>query len=88
MYLICRLHLAMKYTLSAWRYHWVEPHLGTHVAANSNLPDYDILHSMQQIGVKRGLLCPERVLFCSPAVKRMIDEEKLSGFEFEIARIE
>lgn len=59
-----------------------------HVASNAYLSDNDILQSRQNIGVKRGLLCPERLLFCSPAVKQMIEEEKLTGFEFEIARID
>lgn len=50
--------------------------------------DYDLLVSKQKIGVKRGLLRPEPIYFCSPAFREMIKEEKLSGFEFEIANIE
>jgi len=48
----------------------------------------DFFASNQKIGVKRGLLRPEPIYFCSPAFRQMIEEEKLSGFEFEIANIE
>ena len=49
---------------------------------------FDFFVSKQKIGVKRGLLSPEPVYICSPALKKMVKEEKLSGFEFEIAHID
>jgi hypothetical protein len=48
----------------------------------------DFLVSKQKIGVKRGLLRPEPIYFCSPAFRQMVEEEKLSGFEFDITNIE
>lgn len=59
-----------------------------YVLQNPSLPEFDFLASKQKIGVKRGLLRPEPIYFCSPAFREMIEEEKLSGFDFEIANIE
>lgn len=50
--------------------------------------EFDFLASRQKIGVKRGLLRPEPIYFCSPAFRQMVEVEKLSGFEFEVAKIE
>jgi len=47
----------------------------------------DFIASKQKIGVKRGLLRPMPINFCSQDFRRMVVEEKLSGFNFEIARI-
>jgi hypothetical protein len=47
----------------------------------------DFFASRQNIGVKRGLLRPGPVYLCSPAFKKVIDEEKLKGFDFEIAYV-
>ena len=56
---------------------------------NSHLiNDFDFFASKQKIGVKRGYLRPEPIYFCSPAFKKMVEEENLNGFEFEIANIE
>lgn len=52
------------------------------------ITENDFLVSKQKIGVKRGLLRPEPVYFCSQAFRKMIEEEKLIGFEFEITNIE
>ena len=52
------------------------------------LSENDFFKSKQKIGVKRGLLQPEPIYFCTQAFKKMVDEEKLSGFEFEVAHIE
>lgn len=49
---------------------------------------YDLFASQQKIGVKRGLLRPESIYLCSQAFRNMIEEEKLTGFEFEVAHIE
>lgn len=47
----------------------------------------DFFASKQKIGVKRGLLRPEPIYICSQTFRRVIVEEKLKGFEFEVARI-
>lgn len=52
------------------------------------IKEFDFFASRQKIGVKRGLLRPEPIYFCSPAFRKMIEEEKLSGFEFEITNID
>jgi len=58
------------------------------VLNSSSIGEYDFFASKQKIGVKRGLLRPEPIYFCSPAFRQMVEEEKLSGFEFEITNIE
>jgi hypothetical protein len=58
-------------------------------ALNSqSIGKYDFFESKQKIGVKRGLLRPEPLYLCSPAFRKMVEEEKLKGFDFEIAHIE
>lgn len=52
------------------------------------IKEFDFFASKQKIGVKCGLLRPEPVYFCSQTFRKMIEEEKLTGFEFEIANIE
>jgi hypothetical protein len=52
------------------------------------IKEFDFFASRQKIGVKRGLLRPEPIYFCSPSFRQMVEDEKLSGFEFEIANIE
>ncbi len=59
-----------------------------YVINSQSIGEYDFLVSKQKIGVKRGLLRPEPIYFCSQAFRKMIKEEKLSGFEFEITNIE
>lgn len=54
----------------------------------SSINTYDLFVSKQKLGVKRGLLRPEPIYFCSPAFRKMVEEEKLSGLEFEIAHIQ
>lgn len=49
---------------------------------------FDFFVSRQKTGVRRGLLQPEPIYFCSSAFRRMVEEENLTGFEFEIAHIE
>lgn len=53
-----------------------------------SINEYDFFVSKQKVGVKQGLLRPEPIYFCSPAFRKMVEEEKLSGFEFEIAHID
>jgi hypothetical protein len=59
-----------------------------YVLKSPSISESDFLVSKQKIGVKRGLLRPEPIYFCSQAFRKMVEDEKLSGFEFEIANIE
>jgi ribosomal protein S14 len=47
-----------------------------------------MISSKQMIGVKRGLLRLEPLYLCSREFRKIALEEKLKGFEFEIAHIE
>ena len=59
-----------------------------YVLNSPSISENDFLVSKQKVGVKRGLLRPEPLYFCSQAFREMIEEEKLIGFEFEITNIE
>lgn len=59
-----------------------------YVLNSPSITENDFIASKQKIGVKRGLLRPEPLYLCSPAFRKMVEEEKLSGFEFEIAHIQ
>lgn len=59
-----------------------------YVLNSPSIYESDFLVSRQKIGVKRGLLRPEPIYFCSQAFRKMVEDEKLSGFEFEITNIE
>lgn len=59
-----------------------------YVLNSQSIGEYDFFASKQKIGVKRGLLRPEPIYFCSQSFRQMIEEEKLSGFESEITNIE
>ena len=58
------------------------------LSALVSVDQYDIFKSKQKIGVKRGLLRPESLLFCAQSVRKMMEEEKLTGLKFEVAHIE
>jgi len=49
--------------------------------------DADIVCSRQFIGVRRGLLRPERIILVSPKVRQLIESEKLKGVEIEVAHV-
>jgi hypothetical protein len=55
---------------------------------NQSINENDFFESNQKIGVKRGLLYPASILFCSQKLRRIILEEGLTGFDFEVAHIE
>ena len=59
-----------------------------HIIRSSIPVNCDFFVSKQRIGVRRGLLRPEPLYFCSPAVRKMVIDEKLRGFKFEVARVE
>lgn len=50
--------------------------------------NFDFFATEQKIGVRRGLLRPEPLYLCSQEFRKMVLNEKLKGFEFEIAHIE
>jgi hypothetical protein len=58
-----------------------------YVFAIPSIKDYDFFVSKQKVGAKQGLLRAEPLYFCSQAFRRMVEEEKLSGFGFEVARL-
>jgi hypothetical protein len=43
---------------------------------------------VERKGSKRGLLRPESRYLCSSAFRKMVEDEKLKGFVFEVAHIE
>ena len=49
--------------------------------------DADFVSSRQFIGTRRELLRPERVIFVSPKVWKLMESEKLKGCELEIAQL-
>ncbi len=59
-----------------------------YVFNSKSIGRYDFFASRQKIGVKRGLLRPEPLYFCSQNFRKMVEEENLTGFEFEIAHID
>lgn len=59
-----------------------------HVLKSEHVNGFDFFVTKQCIGVKRGLLRPEPLTLCSLLFKKMIDNEKLKGFEFEICHID
>ena len=59
-----------------------------HVIDALEVHEYDFMASKQKIGMRQGVYRPEPIYLVSPRFKRMIDEEQLSGFKFEVAHID
>ena len=59
-----------------------------YIDSSAELEDFDIFASKQYYGVKLNLLRPEPLYFCSPALREMVLTEKLTGFDFQIARLD
>lgn len=59
-----------------------------HIHYNSSISNIDFFASDVYIGVERGLLYPQQLHLCSPALKSMVEKEKLTGFNFEVAHVE
>ena len=59
-----------------------------YIANSSSIGDLDFYASKQKIGVKRGLLRPGSLYLCSQEFRKMVLEENLKGFDFEIAHTE
>lgn len=51
------------------------------------ISNYDFFKSIQLIGVKRGVIRPEPIYLCSQEFRKMVLEEKLTGFSFEVTHI-
>ena len=56
-----------------------------YVLDNEAIKRCDFFVSRQKLGVKRGMLVPTPIYFCSQAFRKMVEEEKLTGFGFERA---
>ena len=67
--------------------------LGLNILSEAYVKDCPPLHtsdffiSEQTVGLKTGYLRPEHLLFCSPGLYRVIKENHLKGFNFEVAHI-
>ncbi len=59
-----------------------------YILNNPSILKFDFFVTKQKIGAKMGLLRPEPIYLCSQNFRNMVLEEKLTGFEFEIANIE
>jgi ribosomal protein S14 len=59
-----------------------------HLANDTSINKFDFFKTKQKTGVKRGLLRPQPFYICSRAFREMVLVNKLSGFDFEIARVE
>ena len=59
-----------------------------HVADSPLIKRDDYFHSDQQVGVRRGVLRPEPLYFCSSAFREMVIDERLRGFDYEVAHVE
>lgn len=58
-----------------------------YVVNDKSIGEYDFFASKQRLGVRRGVLRPEPIYLCSQSFRKMVLEEKLSGFGFEVANI-
>jgi hypothetical protein len=47
----------------------------------------DVISSKRYVGVRRGLLRPQRLILVSPRVRRLIETEKLKGCAIEVAHL-
>jgi len=53
----------------------------------STLPKVDIMATRQFVGVRRGLLRPERPILISPRLWRLLDQAKVKGIKIEVAHV-
>ncbi|MBI5326541.1 MAG: hypothetical protein HZB41_14920 [Ignavibacteriae bacterium] len=59
-----------------------------YVLNEPSITQSDIFISNQTVGVKQGYLRPEPLYLCSPRFRKLIEENKLTGFKFDVAHIE
>lgn len=55
--------------------------------SSGSFGEFDIVASRQFLGMRRGVLRPERELLISPRLWRLIDSEKLKGCKVEVAHV-
>jgi hypothetical protein len=55
------------------------------VRTSTSIRSSDFALSRQYLGCRRGLLRPWRVLLVSPRVYRLVESQRLTGWEFEVA---
>lgn len=58
-----------------------------YIINNDSLKNNDLYMSKQKFGIKRGVLIPNSIYVCSAAFRKMVIEEKLTGFGFEVAHV-
>jgi hypothetical protein len=58
-----------------------------YVKSDPIISEFDYFETEQTIGSKQGVYYPSPILLCSPAFRNMVIEEKLKGFDFEVAHI-
>jgi hypothetical protein len=59
-----------------------------YILCEPSISEYDFFATKQKTGAKIGVFYPRSVYLCSPAFRQMVIDEKLSGFDFEVAHIE
>jgi len=59
-----------------------------HIKNSPLIKENDFFATKQKIGSKLGVIHPDPIYLCSPAFRTMVLEEKLKGFDFEVAHIE
>ena len=58
-----------------------------YIKSNPILKDLDFFASRQTVGMREGVIRPRHLLFCSNRMMRLIKDNGLKGFKFEIAHI-
>jgi len=51
------------------------------------ISEHDFFFSKQTYGVYLGLIIPKHLIFCSPRMRKVIIENQIKGFDFEVAHI-
>lgn len=58
-----------------------------YVNRDTAIQENDFFETEQKVGVSRGYLRPSPLILCSPRARQVIIENKLKGFDFEVAHI-
>ena len=58
-----------------------------YIRSNPVLEDLDFFASRQTVGGRLGLIRPSHLFFCSNRMMRLIKENNLKGFKFEVAHV-
>jgi hypothetical protein len=54
---------------------------------SASLGNEDIIRTRQYVGVRGGVIRPERIILVSAKLRRLIEYEKLKGYEVEVAHL-